>query len=83
MFQEISTLLKKQGYHFTWEQVQGRNKTLITNFKKTKDHNKLGYERKTCPFFSKELEELYDGNPTFCGPVNTRETSIFQQRKEN
>jgi len=81
MFQEISTLLKKQGYNFTWEQVQGRIKTLITNLKKTKDHNnKSGNERKTCPFF-KELEELYDGNPTFCGPVNTRETSIFQQRK--
>ena len=35
MYQEIATSLKKQGYNFTWEQVQGRLKTLITNFKKT------------------------------------------------
>ena len=82
MYQEISTSLKKQGYNFTWGQVQGRLKTLITNFKKTKDHNnKSGNERKTCAFY-KELEELYDGNPTFCGPVNTRETSIFQRKRK-
>lgn len=75
------TLLKKQCFNFTWEQDQGRIKTLITNLKKTKDHNnKSGNERKTWPFF-KELEELFDGNLTFCGPVNTRETSIFQERK--
>ena len=28
------------------------------------------------------MEELYDGNPTFCGPVNTRETSIFQRKRK-
>ena len=31
--------------------------------------------------FFKELEELFDGNLTFCGLVNTRESSIFQERK--
>ena len=49
MYQEISTSLQKQGYNFTWEQVQGRLKTLITNFKYIKDdNNKSGNERNVC-----------------------------------
>ena len=49
MHQEISTSLQKQGYNFTWEQVQGRHKTLITNFKYIKDdNNKSGNERNVC-----------------------------------
>ena len=36
MFQDLSTLLKKKGFNFTWEQVQGRIKTLITIFFKLK-----------------------------------------------
>lgn len=81
-YQEISTSLQKQGYNFTWEQGQGRLKTLITNFKTIKDQsNKSGNERKTCAFY-KELDELYDGNSTFCGPANTRETSMFQRKRK-
>ena len=47
-YQEISTSLQKQGYNFTWEQVQGRLKTLITNFKYIKDDNKSGNDRNVC-----------------------------------
>ena len=82
MYQEISTSLQKQGYNFTWEQGQGQLKTLITNFKTIKDQsNKSGNGRKTCAF-NKELDELYDGNSTFCGPANTRETSMFQRKRK-
>lgn len=28
------------------------------------------------------MDELFDGNPTFCGSVNTRETSIFQRKRK-
>jgi hypothetical protein len=51
MFIEITEKMHKEGYTFTWEQVQGRWKTLVTALKKTKDHNnKSGNDRKTCAF---------------------------------
>jgi ribosomal protein S8 len=39
MFIEITEKMHKEGYTFTWEQVQGMWKTLVTALKKTKDHN--------------------------------------------
>ena len=63
MFIEITEKMPKEGYTFTWEQVQGRWKKWVTALKKTKDHNKSGNDRKTCAF-EKELETMFDGNPS-------------------
>ena len=83
MFQEIAKILNSRGFPFTWEQVQGRIKTLITNFKKTNDYNKKsGNDRKTCGFYE-ELSELFSGNPTFVGPQTTKETPIFKRKRED
>ena len=63
MFIEITEKMHKEGYTFTWEQVQGRWKTLITALKKTKHHNnKSGNDRKTGAF-EKELDVMFEGNP--------------------
>lgn len=81
MWQEISEVLKQQGFNFSWEQCQGRIKTLETNLKKTKDHNeKSGNDRKTCAYME-ELEDLYEGNPSI-RPVKTAGTSIFKKKKD-
>ncbi|CAG2187076.1 unnamed protein product [Mytilus edulis] len=39
MWEDISKVLAGNGFRFTWEQVQGRMKTLTTNLKKINDHN--------------------------------------------
>ena len=84
MFIEITEKMHKEGYTFTWEQVQGRWKTLVTALKKTKDHNnKSGNDRKTCAF-EKELDIMFEGNPSI-KPAASSSSCIFpvqEKRKE-
>jgi hypothetical protein len=84
MFIEITEKMHKEGYTFTWEQVQGIWKTLVTALKKTKDHNnKSGNDRKTCAF-EKELDIMFEGNPSI-KPAASSSSCIFpvqEKRKE-
>jgi hypothetical protein len=85
MFIEITEKMHKEGYTFTWEQVQGRWKTLVTALKKTKDHNnKSGNDRKAC-VFEKELDIMLEGNPSI-KPAASSSSCIFpvqEKRKES
>ncbi|VDH96468.1 Hypothetical predicted protein [Mytilus galloprovincialis] len=81
MWEDISKVLAGNGFRFTWEQVQGRMKTLTTNLKKINDHNsKSGNDRKTCPYME-EMSELFQGNPVI-KPKSTLGT-LFQTRESN
>ncbi|XP_063436836.1 uncharacterized protein LOC134718272 [Mytilus trossulus] len=81
MWEDISKVLAGNGFRFTWEQVQGRMKTLTTNLKKINDHNsKSGNDRKTCPYME-EMSELFQGNPVI-KPKSTLGTSISNKRKQ-
>jgi hypothetical protein len=84
MFIEITEKMHKEGYTFTWEQVQGRWKTLVTALKKTKDHNnKSGNDRKTCAF-EKEFDIMFEGNHSI-KPAASSSSCIFpvqEKRKE-
>lgn len=82
MFKNITEQLNKQGYGFSWEQVQGKWKTLVSSFKRTKDHNnKSGNERKTCAF-QKELEQILEGNPSI-KPIAISSSSIFSVKRKS
>ena len=64
--------------------MQGRWKTLVTGLKKTKDHNnKSGNDRKTCAF-EKELDIMFEGNPSI-KPAASSSSCMFpvqEKRKE-
>ena len=82
MFIEITEKIHKEGYTFTG--CKGRWKTLVTALKKTKDHNnKSGNDRKTCGF-EKELDIMFEGNPSI-KPAASSSSCIFpvqEKRKE-
>ncbi|CAC5394322.1 unnamed protein product [Mytilus coruscus] len=72
----IAEELGSNGYKFTWEQVMGKWKTLITALKRTRDHNnRSGSDKKSCAFQQK-LEEIIGGNPTI-EPSTTSGTKIL------
>ncbi|XP_052075879.1 uncharacterized protein LOC127713969 [Mytilus californianus] len=72
----IAEELASNGYKFTWEQVMGKWKTLITALKRTRDHNnRSGADKKSCAF-QEELEEILGGNPTI-EPSTTSGTKIL------
>lgn len=80
LFVNISVKLEKAGYKFTWEQVQGKWKTLTSALKRTKDHNsRSGNDTKSCPFQT-ELEDIFEGNPTI-NPIATCSSSLLPQIK--
>jgi hypothetical protein len=69
--------MHKEGYTFTWEQVPGMWKTLVTALKKTKDHNnKSGNDRKTCAF-EKELDIMFEAL-ALISAINNLVASSFQ-----
>jgi hypothetical protein len=75
MFIEITEKMHKEGYTFTWEQVQGRWKTLVTALKKTKDdNNKSGNDRKACfSSFSSASVQLLSNSLRFSWTGNMQE----------
>ncbi|CAC5411767.1 unnamed protein product [Mytilus coruscus] len=82
MFKNIIEQLSKQGYNFSWERVQGKWKTLVSVFERTKDYNnKLVNDRKTCAF-QNELEQILEGNPSI-KPVAISSSSIFSVKRKS
>ena len=78
---KIAANLKEHGYIYTWEQVQGRYKTLTTAFKKMTDHNrKSGNDPRKCSF-QEELEDIMGKKPS-SSPVATCSTSATTSSDE-
>jgi len=76
MWIHISEQLDTHGYKFSWEQVMGKWKTLVSALKKTEDHNnRSGSDKKSCAF-QRELEDILGGNPTI-KPTTTSGTKIL------
>ncbi|CAG2207627.1 unnamed protein product [Mytilus edulis] len=72
----ITEELASNGFKFTWEQVMGKWKTLITALKRTRDHNnRSGSDKKSCAF-QEELEDILGGNPSI-EPSTTSGTKIL------
>lgn len=76
MWIDISEQLDTHGYKFSWEQVMGKWKTLVSALKRTEDHNnRSGSDKKSCAF-QRELEDILGGNPTI-KPTTTSGTQIL------
>ena len=79
-FMDIAGKLAQAWHTYTWEQVQGKWKMLNAAFKRTKDHNsKSGNDNKNCAF-QKELQDMFQGNPTI-KPVAIATSSVLPRKK--
>lgn len=77
---DIAGKIAQTGHTYTWEQVQGKWKTVNAAFKRTKDHNNKSGNDKKCAF-QKALEDMFQGNPTI-KPAFIATSSVLPKKKE-
>lgn len=82
-FCRIAVEINQFGYHYTWEQVQNKWKTLLRSYKAIKDHNgETGKERRNWKYYD-VIDELLFGNPAIDPPVVVHNGVVIRASNKN
>lgn len=81
IWSEIAELLKKDGFTFNAEQVEGKWKTLLAAYRRVVDHNnKSGNDRKEFQFLD-EMKEILVHNPSVTPQFTISSAEGLQQHQ--